>query len=255
MGALARVGRRVASVASRAVDLALAPLFGVTTGVRTGEPLAALTFDDGPDPIVTPRVLDLLDAHSAKGTFFVLGSQAAMHPEILERILVGRHALGNHTWSHPSLPRLEREQRMRELARPVEELDGVDDLVRPPYGHFDLRTWYDIRRLGFRPITWSGHAKDWNVVDPCALLERMQRELRPGAILLLHDRLNDWEDERFADRGPMLKALESLLAASRDRIEFVTVPELLAAGAPERQIWWKKGDDAWLDALERAPGS
>ena len=255
MGFVGRLGRRIAPVARHARDLALAPLFGVTTGVRTEEPVAALTFDDGPDPIVTPRVLALLDAYDAKGTFFVVGSQAARHPEILERILLGGHAVGNHTWSHPSLPRLQRDGRMRELARPAEELDGIGDLMRPPYGHFDLRTWYDVRRLGFRPIAWSGHAKDWREIDPQALLDRMQRELRPGAILLLHDRLNDWEDERFVDRGPMLEALEALLVSSRDSMRFVTLSELLAAGAPERQLWWKRGDDAWLDALEPAPHS
>lgn len=246
-----RVVRKVVTAADRAIEWAIAPVVGVTVGVRTKEPIAALTFDDGPDPLSTPRVLDLLDAHDAKGTFFVVGSQAARHPEIVDRIRSGGHALGNHTWSHPSLPRLTQADRRRELLRPQQEISGLDTLTRPPYGHFDVATWYDLRRLGLRPVTWSGHAMDWAVTDPRALVERMQRELRPGAILLLHDCLSDWEDERFKDRTHLLLALEEVLEGFRGRMRFVTVPELLASGPAIRRVWWKRGDDAWLDALER----
>ena len=247
------IARRALTLTNRLVEPAAATVFGVTTAVRTQSRVAALTFDDGPDPEYTPRLLDLLAHFDAKATFFVLGSQAAAQPELIARIRDEGHAFGNHTWSHASLPRLASSARRRELMRPHDELDvDLGDLMRPPYGHFDASTWLDVLRLGLRPIAWSGHAKDWCLLDEAALLQRLRRGLLPGAILLLHDRLHDWEQRAFTDRGPMLAALEEFLATDGLGWRFVTVPKLLALGPARRRLWWKRGEDAWLAGLRAA---
>src|SRR2546422_6863677 len=74
------------------------------THVLTEEPVVALTFDDGPDPVNTPCLLDLLSAHHARGTFFMIGVHAHQHPELVSRVAAESHAIGNHSWDHPSFP-------------------------------------------------------------------------------------------------------------------------------------------------------
>ena len=88
------------------VDRVRTCLLGTVVGVRTGERVAALTFDDGPDPESTPALLDLLARHRAKGTFFLVGKRAAKHPALVDRLLAEGHAIGNHSWDHPALPTL-----------------------------------------------------------------------------------------------------------------------------------------------------
>lgn len=77
-------------------------LTGTVTNFLTEEPLVALTFDDGPDPVVTPALLEILAAHNAKATFFMTGENAVKHPELVEAVRGGGHAIGNHSWDHPS---------------------------------------------------------------------------------------------------------------------------------------------------------
>lgn len=221
--------------------------------VRTNEPVVALTFDDGPDRAATPQVLDALDRYGARGTFFVLGRQASEHPDLIRRMIETGHTVANHTWSHPSLPRLARSERREEIRRGKDAIGaGGSDLLRPPYGHFDLKTWLDVRTLGYRTIVWSDHCEDWRIMDPAVLLERLEAALVPGAILLLHDRLEHFEHPSFADRAPMIEALARLLGRHSASYRFVTVPELLTLGPARRKVRWRSGDDAWLAGLTRA---
>ncbi len=227
-----------------------ASLTGTTLRVATREPFAALTFDDGPDPTWTPKLLSILEGAGARGTFFVVGKQAAQHPELVARLTAGGHAVGNHTWDHPSLPTLRSRYRRLQLRWCQEALgEHASGLFRPPYGHQTLASQLDGALLGLRGIGWSAIAEDW-LDDPAeTLVARVERRLAPGAIVLFHDRLATTVDPRYCDRAPTLRAVELLLARWRGRLQFVTVPELLRRGAARRWHWYQRPNVDWLRRL------
>lgn len=227
-----------------------AHLTGTVTHVATREPVAALTFDDGPDPEVTPRMADLLEAHDARGTFFLVGKAAARHPEVVRRLTRGGHAVANHSWDHPSFPLLRGRWRRTQL-RWCQEALGADGarLFRPPYGHQSLLSQLDAVLLGFRVVTWSVMAEDWGDDPAEVLAQRVRRRLEPGAIALFHDALCTTVETRFRDRGPTLEAVRVLLEEYAGRLRFVTVPELLRSGSPRKWHWYKRPDLDWLHRL------
>lgn len=216
-----------------------ASLLGTITHVRTDRPLVALTFDDGPDPQATPRLLELLDRHNARATFFVIGAQLRAHPELARRIVAAGHALANHTDTHPnlaSLPAARRRAEVRACAATIAPLGGLR-LLRPPQGRQTTASRFDMLRAGHQVVTWSAHAEDWRPHSAEELYARLAPELRPGAIVLLHDRLHNPTWPAAADRTPLFAALDRALAEARGRIQFVTLPELLRAGRPVRVDW------------------
>src|SRR5262245_35411618 len=128
---------------------------GVVTAVQTKEPVIALTFDDGPHPEWTPRLLDLLARYDAKATFFVLGAMAERHPHIVERMRLEGHAVGNHSWNHPSLPSIPLRQRWEQFAHCRAALGGRDgQLARPPFGDLDWTTRFLLLFMGYRIVCW-----------------------------------------------------------------------------------------------------
>jgi peptidoglycan-N-acetylglucosamine deacetylase len=236
------------STARRAVDGALAVAFGTIVSVDVSRPMAALTFDDGPHPVTTPRFLDLLERHGARGTFFMIGRAAQAHPELVEQVARAGHAVANHTRDHLSLPGLDERSR-REQVRGGAAAIGprCTRLFRPPYGHLDPATWWTARRLGYAVVAWSGHAFDWvdQDVDSCAQL--LRAALCPGAIVLLHDAPHRSEPPGRPPREVLLRALDLVLSEDGRTYQFVTLPELLAAGRPQRRVRWR--------AAPAAPGT
>lgn len=238
------------SLARRLVTLS-AHLTGTVTHVATREPLAALTFDDGPDPEVTPRLADLLEEHGARGTFFQVGKAAARHPEVVARLTGGGHAVANHSWDHPSFPLLRGRWRRTQLRWCQEALGpAAVRLFRPPYGHQSPASQLDAALLGFRVVAWSAMAEDWGGDPPEVLADRVRRRLGPGAIALFHDALYTTVEARFRDRAPTLEAVRMLLEENEGRLRFVTVPELLRAGSPRKWHWYKRPDLDWLHRVE-----
>jgi peptidoglycan/xylan/chitin deacetylase (PgdA/CDA1 family) len=216
-------------------------LLGTIVSVATDEPVAALTFDDGPDPEFTPRLLAVLERHGARATFFMLGAQAAAHPALLARVAAGGHCVANHTFDHVRMPQTPRLERLRQLRRCRAALapHGVR-LFRPPYGGQNLGSRLDAMILGYDVVTWSAHVEDWTPVESGAMAEQLERRLAPGAIILLHDRLQNPRHPAAADRGPMIAAVDCFLGRVGDRFRFVTVPELLRRGRPVRQRWFRE---------------
>jgi peptidoglycan/xylan/chitin deacetylase (PgdA/CDA1 family) len=263
MGSLAgslayRVAPRIPGGAPAAGRPLLQPLlrwlYGSTFAVATDERLMALTFDDGPDPEHTPRLLELLARHGAKATFFMVGARAARHPELVARVAAGGHEIGNHGWDHPSLPSLpsaavaEQIERTRAVLAPHGQA-----LMRPPYGHQDLRTHRIARRLGYRPVFWSVTGEDWRGHDAATIAEHVLDRAAPGAIVLLHDSLFAWEEAAFRDRTACFAAVETLL----ERLpgyRFVTVSELLRRGAARQRYWVQLPDRADMARLRMAEG-
>lgn len=226
-------------------------LEGVTIGVATEQPVVALTFDDGPHPLFTPRLLDILERHGARGTFFMVGQAAARFPDVVQRVAAGGHAIGNHTWDHPSLPEIggrARRAQIRQCARAVAPYGHK--LLRPPFGHLDRSSHWDAAWLGYRIIAWNVVGYDWLDHDATWLSQNLLHHIRPGCIVLLHDAAYVTLEQNYVDRALMLEAVDIVLAALADRYRFMTVPDLLRCGRPQLRIWRRRGDPAFMNRLE-----
>lgn len=152
-----------------------------------------LTIDDGPDPGTTPRLLELLDKHGAKATFFVIGEKVERHPELTREIVARGHQLGNHTLGHPSASfwgggpgRTRRE--IEGGSRVIEKVAGVvPRWFRAPVGHSNYFTHPVTGEAGMRVIGWTRRGLDGVSLDVPAVLRRLTRGMRRGDILVIHD--------------------------------------------------------------------
>lgn len=226
-------------------------LIGTITRVSTQEAVAALTFDDGPHPEFTPRLLDILKKHQAQATFFMIGQVAQQYPEIVRQVAQAGHAIGNHTWDHPSLPLISRRERWRQIRACARVIAPYGQrLLRPPYGHESMASRLDALWLGYRVVTWNVLAYDWLDRDARWMADHLMKRIKPGSIVLLHDALYHTLEPEYADREPMLETVDMLLTQLGSRFRFVTVPELLRHGRPHRRIYRGKVDLAWLNQLQ-----
>lgn len=228
-------------------------LLGAITHVSTSERVAALTFDDGPHPEYTPRLLAVLEKYQAHGTFFMIGESASRYPELVRRIADAGHAIGNHSWDHPSFPAITSRERVRQI-RACEEAIGskAQKLFRPPYGNQTLRSCQDVMRLGYQVVAWNVVGGDWQDDSAEVVFERLARRIAPGSILLLHDALFTAENERYASREATLDAVRLLLERYAHEYRFVTVPELLRRGRPVKSWWHQPGDAGYLAGLQKS---
>jgi peptidoglycan-N-acetylglucosamine deacetylase len=165
-------------------------LGSVWRGPRAGRKVA-LTFDDGPDPEQTPRVLDILAAHSVKATFFLIGERAVRAGALVESIAAAGHDLGNHTWSHRSLwltgPR-ETARQVRQGHDAIAQVAGAPPrFFRPPWGMTNLSLFVILRRLQTPCVFWTVQTEGRRPGSPALQLERARRRIGPGAIVDLHD--------------------------------------------------------------------
>lgn len=248
--ALSQDARRAVRALRRTASYIPRRLFGTITSVKTDVPAVALTFDDGPHPQQTLKFLEVLEAQGARGTFFLLGKSAARYPELVARIVAGGHALGNHSWDHPSFPAISaraRRRQIRECAGVLGEA-GAAKIFRPPYGNQTFWSRLDPLWLGWNVVTWNVCGQDWRGETAEAIIERINASLRPGSIVLLHDRLFNYEDARYTAREATLEAVRAVLQQGRFR--FVTVPELLRLGRAQRELWIQPGHPEYLAKLK-----
>jgi peptidoglycan-N-acetylglucosamine deacetylase len=179
-----------------------------------GEEQLALTFDDGPHPEVTPRVLDRLAASGQRGTFFLIGENAQRYPALVRRILVEGHALGLHSYSHSRFFSTWLPARIAaDIMHGAEVLADITGgpaptLFRPPVGLKNPMVALAVQRLALRTVTWSCRGRDTTLPPLPVLMRRLRAGLVPRAILLLHD---GHEPSRPADRMRCLDALDDLL--------------------------------------------
>lgn len=151
-----------------------------------------LTFDDGPNPQVTPALLDLLAEHGAHATFFLLGEHAERHPDIARRIVAEGHAIGNHSYSHPRFANIDLDAQWVEIERTDRILASIDGeqrhWFRPPSGALPLRMLADFARRRRGVAYWSYDSMDYKRESAATLSARL-REYPPlaGDIVLLHD--------------------------------------------------------------------
>jgi peptidoglycan-N-acetylglucosamine deacetylase len=203
-------------------------LFGPTVRHTSDSSCIALTFDDGPNPAVTPRLLDLLQQYGARATFFLIGKHVRACPTLANEIMAGGHALGNHTESHPALVLLSPKRIAEELDRCDQAISSAAGAtprwVRPPYGFRgpDLNKIV-VQRGNAGVAMWSVVARDWKPQPAEPVIQRLRRA-RGGDIVLLHD-----GDHRAlnGDRGHVIAALEYWLPRWKDSgIRFLDMNEI-----------------------------
>ena len=185
----------------------------------------------------------------------MIGKVAQRQPELVRRVALGGHSIGNHSWDHPSFPlvsRRERLQQMRDCARVLAPYG--EKIFRPPYGHQSVASRFDAFWLGYQIVNWNVVAKDWLDYDPIWMAEHVMSKIQPGSVINFHDALYMTLEERYADRGPMLEAVALILERLGKQFSFVTVPELLTRGRPRRQNWYQKADPNFLNGLRAAEG-
>ena len=188
---------------------------------RFSEKVIALTFDDGPDPVVTPRVLSTLAKFRAKATFFVLGRNVHRYPALLKRTALAGHAIGNHSYTHPAHPA--EASAIWELAQTEKAAKGVLGkhlpIFRPPYGITSNRLTKNALKFGYSVITWTLSSADTGTRDSNVIAYNILAHPKPGDIVLFHDGYG---------HAPTALALPRILKVLRKRgFTFVTVPELL----------------------------
>lgn len=177
----------------------------------------ALTFDDGPDPEVTPRVLDILARHGTKATFFLIGLHVPGNEALVKRIHESGHEIGNHTWSHRQLSGLSPQEVEDDIARAQAAITAAGaptpHLFRPPYGAFDSMV---RSHVPMTLVSWNIDPEDWKAKKPEKIVEHVLAHAKPGAIVDLHDIYPITAD-----------ALESIIVNLQPYYHLVTVSELL----------------------------
>ena len=150
----------------------------------------ALTFDDGPGPY-TAHLLDILDQYGAKATFFLIGSKVSGQASVVRSIQARGHQLGNHSWSHPELPKLSVDQIAGEIDRTnetIRQATGVKpSILRPPYGAVNGVVLEQLRLRNMSSILWSVDTRDWADRNSQIVCSRAVAGARPGAVILMHD--------------------------------------------------------------------
>ena len=221
--ALAVVVLAVAAIGLRELINGPIQLFGDDVRrIDTDEKLVALTFDDGPDPTHTPRMLDLLDRHEVKATFFMMGRSVERWPDVARAVLARGHEIGNHSYSHPRLI-------FMSPARVREEIERTDRLLRgvgvtgeiyfgPPHGSKFLVLPYVLVQMKKTAVYSYTDPEEWKRPPAAVMVERVLRQVRPGAVVGFHDVMG----------GETRRAVDEVVAALKaDGYRFALVSEFV----------------------------
>lgn len=152
----------------------------------------SITFDDGPDPRYTPRVLDILEAEGVKACFFVVGEKARNYPEIIRKIMAGGHEIGSHGLKHKNpwlLGPVETVREIKHSFKAIEEISGLSpEYYRPPWGLFNLSYFLTTLFMKYKIVLWSFVSWDWTKgATPEAIISRIKKSMTDGSILIFHD--------------------------------------------------------------------
>lgn len=184
----------------------------------------AITFDDGPHPKETAKILDILKKYNAKATFFVVGKHVKWYPDSVIRASKEGHEIGNHTFTHPDISTLSEEQLKSEIKNCediiLEKTGKKPVLFRPPFGNYNEESLSKLSEdLGYTVVLWSGiDVKDWKNPSSKEISDKIINNVKSGDIVLLHD----------YGTNSTVEALDTILASLTEKgYKFVTVSELL----------------------------
>ncbi|MDF2569294.1 MAG: pgdA 2 [Sporomusa sp.] len=201
----------------------------VFSEVKTSQKLVALTFDDGPYPPYTGQILDVLREKQVPATFFIIGQNAVKYPNLIRRIVVEGHQLGNHTYNHVDLLKADRQAAIDEIDKTNKVIASIvgygPHVMRPPHGFRDAVVMDIMAEYQLKVVEWSVSSRDW--VNPGAnvIADRTLSKVKNGSVILLHD------GDGIAGLAPREQTVEAtgriidtLLAQG---YKFVTVDEIL----------------------------
>ena len=180
------------------------------------KPYVALTFDDGPNPVQTSKILDILRRYGVKATFFIVGKKARKYPELCRRIVEEGHDVGNHTYSHTNLVAKTRKQINSEIERAkaaIFDVTGVNPVFfRPPLAVYNNRLKRMVTEKGYKFVLWSVRTYDshiFNLKGHRMILQNTRGKIKAGDIILLHDSKSRMKS--FVDRSATVRALPFIL--------------------------------------------
>jgi peptidoglycan-N-acetylglucosamine deacetylase len=193
--------------------------------IHTSQRVVAITFDDGPNPVYTPQILEIFSEARGKATFFMIGEQMKNHPEVVRQVAELGHEIGNHTFTHPKLSQLSLEDCIEEIDQTeklIEEMTGRKPVIfRPPYLDYNQDNVTMLQQKGYSMIgALNLEAHDWEQPGVEHILDKSRDVVKNGGILIFHD--------GFGDRSQTIEAVRMLVSelTSQD-YHLVTVSELL----------------------------
>jgi len=197
----------------------------IINDIVTKEKVIAFTFDDGPNPIYTPQILDIFQQYDSKATFYMIGSQMEQHPELVKEVYKQGHEIGNHTYTHPQLSELNEHDCMHEIIQTenliLDTVGTKPQTFRPPYFDHNEKVEHLICGLGYTMIgAVNGETLDWEQPGIQHIIDKTRETVGPGSILLFHD--------GFGDRSQSIEAVRILVSELiSEGYRLVTVSELL----------------------------
>jgi len=221
-----QTGRVSGKVASGKVLLPASDMIIMRTSPRPSEKLIALTFDDGPWPGQTDRILDILKREGIHATFFMQGVRVKSSPGLAKRVADEGHLIGNHTLSHKRLTKEKPIEVRRQIvggAQTIRSATGVRPVwFRPPYGSINANVWKQTRALRLKVALWDVDTRDWSRPGMRKIITTAEKNARPGAIILMHDGGDD--------RRQTIAALPTIIRDLKAQgYAFVTLEELDSA--------------------------
>lgn len=200
----------------------------IINSIPTARKMIALTFDDGPHPVNTPRLLSMLNKYHIRATFFMIGAAMKKYPFIVQQVIAKGHSIGNHTYKHPLDMRIcsnsEITKEIKDCESVIREFTGKRPFFfRPPRGFLNLRVVQIAKKSGYEVVLWSVCGDRRKIKDSRAMARRVVKKIRPGDIILLHDGTSD---SRWKDVEATQYIIEVLL---KKGYQFVTVPQLIGS--------------------------
>ncbi|MEK3724396.1 polysaccharide deacetylase family protein [Paenibacillus sp. FSL H8-0034] len=202
------------------------------SGARSNQKkVVALTFDDGPDSKYTDQILNLLKKQNITATFFVIGEHAAAHKDVMKRIISAGHEIGNHSWSHSDLTKLDERQLEAEIDKTDEIIQSLTNqpttLLRPPYGALSQQV-VEYAEKSHKIVNWSVDSRDWEGISTERILQNIKKEVKPGAIILQHS-----AGGKNGNLSNTVQALPQIIAYLKEHgYQFVTVSNLISQNGP-----------------------
>ena len=206
--------------------------------LNTNQRIAALTYDDGPNPPYTERLLDVLAKHEVKATFFLIGKRIERHPETVDRMIAAGHQIGNHTYSHPVLGFLPPFYVRRQIERTddlIRQHGIVEEIVfRAPMLTRFLPVAYVLAKFDRTHISGDVWSWDWTTQNPDKITNTVLKKTKPGSIIILHD---GKAENKNANRAGTIEATDRIITALKhDGYQFVRLSDSGFSGGSKEHL-------------------